>query len=161
MGTLMKNTQNAQAVIEADTFSVRRTIHIDAPLEKVWRTVTEPELISQWFGRITLAGAGAGAVGTIGWPGERRVPIRVEAFNPPSEVSYRWCNEEGPLPETVDEQRSTVFTFTLEATSGGTRLTVLESGFERTSDPAAFMADHRGGWDAELDKLVALLEHHA
>ncbi|HEY9263701.1 MAG TPA: SRPBCC domain-containing protein [Microlunatus sp.] len=158
----MENTQNPQAVIDADIFSVRRTIHINAPREKVWRTVTEPELISQWFGQISLAGTGAGALGTIGWPGERRVPIRVDAFNPQSEVSYRWCNEEGPLPATVDDHRSTVFTFTLaDAPPGGTQLTVIETGFENTSDPARLMADHRDGWDGELDKLVALLEHSA
>lgn len=154
----MENTQNPPAEIEADTFSVRRTIHVNAPREKVWRTVTEPELISQWFGQITLSSSGVGATGTIGWPGERRVPIRVETFDPPSEVSYRWCNEEGPLPDTVDEQRSTAFRFTLEATSDGTRLTVVETGFERTGDPTGLMADHRDGWDGELDKLVALLE---
>jgi hypothetical protein len=39
-----------------------------------------------------------------------------------------------------------------------TRLTVVETGFETTSDPIANMEDHRGGWDGELDKLVALLE---
>lgn len=157
----MENTQNPPAAIDADTFSVRRTIHISAPLEKVWRTVTEPELISQWFGQITLAGEGVGAVGTIGWPGERRIPIRVETFDPPSEVSYRWCNDEDPLPATVDERRATIFTFTLEATAGGTRLTVVETGFEHVGNPAHVMADHRGGWDGELDKLVALLERSA
>ncbi|TCC30492.1 SRPBCC domain-containing protein [Kribbella sindirgiensis] len=159
----MENTHNPAAVIDAETFSVRRTIHISAAPEKVWRTVTEPELISQWFGQLTLTGAGAGvgALGTIGWPGERRVPIRVETFDPQTTVSYRWWNEEDPLPETVDEQRSTVFTFTLEKVPGGTQLTVVETGFDQTSDPAQFMADHRGGWDAELDKLVALLERDA
>ncbi|MGO2111526.1 MAG: SRPBCC domain-containing protein [Pseudoclavibacter sp.] len=154
----MENTKNPKAVIDADTFSVRRTIHINAPREKVWRTVTEPELISQWFGQIALTGVGAGALGSIGWPGERRVPIRVDTFDPPSEVSYRWCNEEGPLSETVDDPGATVFRFTLEATPSGTQLTVVETGFENTGNPTGLMADHRGGWDAELDKLVALLE---
>ena len=42
--------------------------------------------------------------------------------------------------------------------SGGTQLTVVESGFEHTSDPAANLESHREGWDSELDKLVALLE---
>jgi len=157
----MENTQNPPAEIDSDAFVVRRTIHIAAPREKVWRTVTEPELVSQWFGRITLEGTGAGAVGTIGWPGERRVPIRVETFVPTTEVSYRWCNEEGPLSETVDDERATVFTFTLEDAPGGTQLTVVETGFGGTSDPQQMMADHRGGWDTELDKLVALLESDA
>ncbi|MFE5308443.1 SRPBCC domain-containing protein [Isoptericola sp. NPDC056573] len=157
----MESARNPQAVVDADTFSVRRTIHIQASRDKVWRTVTEPELISQWFGRLVLDGGGAGAAGTVGWPGERRVPIRVETFDPPSEVSYRWCNEDGPLPRTVDDPRATVFTFTLEEAVGGTRLTVVETGFERTGDPVGLMADHRDGWDGELDKLVDLVEGRA
>ena len=40
----------------------------------------------------------------------------------------------------------------------GTELTVVETGFENTSDPAANLESHREGWDSELDKLVALLE---
>ncbi len=35
---------------------------------------------------------------------------------------------------------------------------MVERGFDRTSDPAANMADHAEGWVSELDKLVALLE---
>ena len=35
---------------------------------------------------------------------------------------------------------------------------MVESGFDATSAPLANLEDHRGGWDAELDKLVALLE---
>ncbi|MEP6561594.1 MAG: hypothetical protein ABJD68_11065 [Nakamurella sp.] len=41
---------------------------------------------------------------------------------------------------------------------GGTQLTVVESGFETTSDPVANLESHRTGWDSELDQLVALLE---
>ena len=51
-----------------------------------------------------------------------------------------------------------MFTFTLEPVAGGTRLTVVETGFDATSDPIANLEGHRGGWDGELDKLVALLE---
>jgi len=40
----------------------------------------------------------------------------------------------------------------------GTELTVLETGFEVTSDPAANLESHREGWNSELDKLVALVE---
>ena len=45
--------------------------------------------------------------------------------------------------------------------SNGTRLTVVETGFEHTSDPSANLESHREGWDGELDKLVALLEGRA
>ena len=157
----MTTTSNSQAsVVDADTFTVRRTVHIAAPVEKVWAAVTEAEHISRWFGRAEIAGRGVGATGTLTWPDHGPVPLRVEAFDEPHVVSYRWSNDDalGTAPAELDVEHSTVFTFTLEAVAAGTRLTVVESGFEATSAPLANLADHRKGWDGELDKLVALLE---
>ncbi|WP_448808819.1 SRPBCC family protein [Agromyces bauzanensis] len=151
-------TDNQASVIDEAAFTVRRSIHIAAPLEKVWSAVTEPEHISRWFGRVALDGSGAGAKGTITFPDYGAVPLMVEAVDAPRMVSYRWGNDAvAPLPDAVDDH-STVFTFTLEEVAGGTQLTVAETGFDRTSDPAANMADHAEGWVSELDKLVALLE---
>ena len=78
----------------------------------------------------------------------------------PRLVTYRWNNDDAleRLPGELDVDHSTVFTFTLEPVSGGTQLTVVETGFDATSDPAANLESHRGGWEGELDKLVALLE---
>jgi uncharacterized protein YndB with AHSA1/START domain len=153
-------TDNQASVVDAGTFTVRRTIRIAAPVEKVWSAVTEPEHISRWFGRTVLDGRGPGAEGTMTFPDYGAVPIRVEAVDAPRMVSYRWGNDDalGHLPDAVDEDTSTVFTFTLEEAADGTRLTVVETGFDRTSDPAANMASHGEGWVSELDKLVALLE---
>lgn len=156
----MTMTDNPQSVIEADEFTVRRTIHIAAPLEKVWAAVTEPEHVSRWFGQLVLDGAGAGAAGTITFPDHGSIPVRIESIDPTTMVSYRWGNDDasGVIPDTLDDATSTVFTFTLESIADGTQLTVVETGFDRTSDPTANMEDHRGGWNGELDKLVALLE---
>ncbi|MFL6154262.1 MAG: SRPBCC domain-containing protein [Ornithinibacter sp.] len=157
----MTTTRNSTAsVVDAATFTVRRTIDIAAPVEKVWAAVTEAEHISRWFGRAEITGHGVGATGTLSWPEHRPVPLRVEAFEAPHTVSYRWSNDEasGTARTELDVAHSTVFTFTLEPLSHGTRLTVVETGFEATSDPIATLEDHRKGWDGELDKLVALLE---
>lgn len=159
----MTMTDNQPSVIDEGTFTVRRTIRIAAPIEKVWRAVTEPEHISRWFGRTVLDGTGPGAQGTMTFADYGAVPIRVEALHAPRMVSYRWGNDDalGRLPESVDDDTSTVFTFTLEAVTDGTELTVVETGFDRTSDPAKNMAAHGEGWVSELDKLVALLEGDA
>ncbi|MFE5672654.1 SRPBCC domain-containing protein [Agromyces sp. NPDC056523] len=151
-------TDHQPAVIDDAAFTVRRTIRIAAPIEKVWAAVTEPEHISRWFGRTVLDGSGPGATGTMTFEGYGAVPIRVEAIDAPHAVTYRWGNDDarGELEETVDDGTSTVFTFTLEPVTDGTQLTVVETGFDRTSDPAANMAAHRDGWVSELDKLVAL-----
>lgn len=151
--------KNPHAAADHETFTVRRTIEIAAPVDKVWSAVTEPEHISRWFGQTVLTGEGVGAHGTITWPGRQALPLRVEAVDAPHTVTYRWCNDDDDrAAATVDDAPSTVFTFTLEPTTGGTRLTVEESGFEFTAHPGANLESHRQGWDGELDKLVVLLE---
>jgi uncharacterized protein YndB with AHSA1/START domain len=154
---MVGTTNNERSVIDQATFSVRRSIHIAAPIEKVWISVTEPEHISRWFGHPVLD---ANGVGTITWPGRDSIPIRVEAIDEPRMVSYRWCNDDalGSVPAAMDDEHSTVFTFTLESVANGTRLTVVETGFETTSDPVKNLEEHRTGWNGELDKLVVLLE---
>jgi uncharacterized protein YndB with AHSA1/START domain len=151
---------NPLTVAEHDTFTVRRTIHIAASVEKVWTAVTEPEHISRWFGRTVIQGTGVGAHGTVTWPDEDAIPIRIEELDRPRTISYRWCNDDalGSVPSELDPRRSTVFTFTLEPVGDGTQLTVVETGFETTRDPAGNLESHRQGWDEQLDRLVAMLE---
>ena len=156
----MRMTVNPSSVVDDTAFTVRRTIRIAAPVEKVWQAVTEPTLISEWFGQAAFAGTHAGALGTLTWPDRDPIPVRIEAIEPPRLVSFRWGNDDasGVVPDVLDNAHSTVFTFTLTEVEGGTELTVVETGFENTSDPAANLVDHRDGWNGELDKLVVLLE---
>jgi uncharacterized protein YndB with AHSA1/START domain len=155
-------TINPASVVDEGEFTVRRTIRIAAPIERVRAAVTRPEHISRWFGVTSFGGSNAtvGALGTITRPGREAIPVRIEAIDEPHLVSYRRCNPclGEPVPTEIDEAHSAVFTFTLEPVPDGTQLTVVETGFETTSDPSADLESHRGGWDGELDKLVALLE---
>ena len=159
----MVNTTGGASVIDAEGFAVRRSIHIAAPIEKVWRAVAEAEHVSRWFGRTELDGAGVGATGTMTFGPDDVIPLRIEQIDEPRLISYRWSNDDalGHRPTELDEDTSTVFTFTLEPVDGGTVLTVVETGFDRTSDATANMEYHRTGWDLELDKLVVLVEADA
>ena len=159
----MHTTGNPASIVDEVAFTVSRTIRIDAPVEKVWHTVTDPGQIALWFGSPELDGHGRGATGAITWPGRDPIPLRVEQFEAPRLVAYRWNNDDalGSAPESIDEANSTVFTFTLEPVDGGTQLTVVETGFDRTSDAGFNMASHSRGWTIELDKLVTLLERSA
>lgn len=147
---------NEQAVVDQGTFSVRRRIRIDAAIEKVWQAVTVPEYISSWFGHVVLEGGD----GTITWPDRYAIPLKVEAVDEPRMISYRWNNDDalGSAPAELDTATSTVFTFTLETVAEGTLLTVVESGFDATSEPLANLELHRQGWDSELDKLIVYVE---
>ncbi|MCK6066351.1 MULTISPECIES: SRPBCC domain-containing protein [Microbacterium] len=147
---------NPAATLDESTLTVRRSIRIAAPVEKVWQAVTEPEHISRWFARTTLDDAGSGA---IVFPSRGAVPLRRIAADAPRSVTYRWNNDDtlAALPAHYDDARATEFTFTLAAVDGGTELTVVETGFAATSDPLTNLRAHREGWTIELDTLVALL----
>lgn len=156
----MSSFPNPPSVVDEDAFTVRRTIRIAAPIEKVWSAVTEPAHISRWFGQARFEDSTPGSLGTLSWDDREPIPIRIEAIDAPRMVSYRWANDDasGIVPDAIDDDHSTVFTFTLEPVANGTQLTVVETGFDTTSDPAENMTSHAQGWISELDELVVLLE---
>ncbi|MCU1550438.1 MAG: uncharacterized protein JWR36_998 [Glaciihabitans sp.] len=155
----MTMTSNQPAVVDSGEFTVRRTISIAAPIEKVWAAITQAELITQWFGQgAVLDEVVAGAGGVFSFDGYGDFPVRIEELDPPRMIAYRWGNDNARAIDPLDPDHSTVFRFTLEPIEGGTQLTVVESGFATLADPAASMESNRGGWDSELDELVAYLE---
>jgi uncharacterized protein YndB with AHSA1/START domain len=161
----MTMTTNPPATIDDAGFAVRRTVTIAAPPEKVWTAITDPAHIVRWFGqRAELPELAVGARGMLGFDGYGDYPLRIEELDPPHTVAYRWSNDDTRAPAdpgASDDEvfaRSTVFRFTLEAIPGGTSLTVVESGFDTLSDPAAAMASNRTGWTDEIDELVAYVE---
>jgi uncharacterized protein YndB with AHSA1/START domain len=157
----MTMTTNQASVVDAGEFTVRRTITIAAPIEKVWTAITEAEHIARWFGQTAvLDEVAVGAGGVFSFEGYGDFPVLIEELDPPRMIAYRWSNDDarGTQSSKVDPDHSTVFRFTLEALEGGTQLTVVETGFDTTSDPAFNMESHRQGWDSELDELVAYIE---
>jgi uncharacterized protein YndB with AHSA1/START domain len=162
----MTTDGKARTAIDGDAYTVRRAIHIAAPVAKVWRAITEPELVAKWFvTSVTLDGRDVGAEGVFTFGEHRRIPVRIEELDEPHIIAYRWSNDDaafaksgGVDPTTIDDDHSLLMRFTLEPVAGGTQLTVVESGFDTTSDPSFNMESHRGGWDQILDGLVAYLE---
>ena len=149
-------TTNPPAVIDADAFSISRTISIAASPDRVWTAITDPEHIVKWFGSgATLDRLEAGGTGVWTFDGYGDVPIMVESVDPIRTITYRWGDTKSA---TIDPVASTVFTFTLEPTDAGTQLHVVETGFQNLSDPARGLQSNQEGWTSELDKLVTYLE---
>jgi uncharacterized protein YndB with AHSA1/START domain len=77
--------------------AIEREVVVEAPVEVVWRTITEPDQICQWFGdRVELV-AEPGARGYIGF-GDQGGPVVVEAVDPPTRFSFRWNHPRGEEP---------------------------------------------------------------
>jgi uncharacterized protein YndB with AHSA1/START domain len=137
---------------------IERETVIDAPVERVWRLITEPEHVGRWFGD---AGATIdlrpGGDMVIHWEEHGTSHARVVAVEPRERFSYRWAPFADPGGEEPVEGNSTLVEFTLTPEGDATRLRVVESGFASlaTSEEqrARNHAGNTGGWRSELDEL--------
>ena len=118
--------------------------------EKVWRALTQPELLSQWL----LPAAGfelePGAAFTLRAPvafaeWDGTVRCRMLEVEPMRKLSYTWT---APFLDTV-------VAFTLAPTTTGTRLRIVQSGFDETQKRE--FGGARYGWKTMSGRLVELL----
>ncbi|WP_326951400.1 SRPBCC family protein [Amycolatopsis sp. NBC_01307] len=142
---------------------VEQEIVIDAPVERVWAVLTEPEHVGRWFGDGTPAPVDLrpGGIIRLDHGDHGTFPTKIVAVDPPRALSYRWAS--GFPGVVADEDNSTLVEFTLSAEGGGTRLKVVESGFTtRAPSPSPSPDDtresHEQGWTAVIAKLGELSE---
>lgn len=159
---------------------IEKQVVLRAPVERVWRALTDIQEFAQWFGvKLDQPFAPGRAVtgsfeggfdqdeiaryqaslglqpAAIRQPLPHEVFCTVERMEAPHLFSFRW------VPFGIDadcdpvQEPTTLVEFQLEAVPEGTRLTITESGFERV--PAhrrerAFMMND-GGWAAQADNI--------
>jgi uncharacterized protein YndB with AHSA1/START domain len=137
---------------------VEREILIDAPVEVVWRTITQPEQMTLWFAdRVELV-IEPGAHGYMGF-GDQGGPVVVETVDPPTRFSFRWNHPDGEVP-VAGNSMLVEFTLTPEGAER-TRLRVVESGHElrdwSDTEKQRYADEHRDGWAEFLDRLARVL----
>jgi uncharacterized protein YndB with AHSA1/START domain len=141
--TFVDTTAKAQS--EAISFEVELQ---HAP-EKVWRALTEPDLLAEWLLPVIDLKLEPGAAFTLktqpypGWDGT--VNCRFVEIEPYRKLRYTWTV---PFLDTV-------VTFTLTPTASGTRLSIDQSGFK--PDQKQEFGGARYGWKMMGGKLVDLL----
>ena len=144
-----------QARIKGHT--VTRTVHIDASRARVWKALTDPDVMVKWFGdAVGFTALAAGATGSIDWDDYGSFPIEITEVVPDGSFGFRWS---GIPAEQLDEY-STHVRFTLADAGTGTDVTVIESGFDTLPGGTRYRRErldqHREGWDVELDELALL-----
>jgi uncharacterized protein YndB with AHSA1/START domain len=143
--------------------TINHDIVIEAPIDIVWRTITEPEQISQWFADRTELELRPGGAGRFTFDDHATnrpfvAPLVVEAVEPPTRFSFRWAHPDGeqPTPST-----SILTTFTLAAQGEErTHLRVVETGLDAIGWPEAdkvdYAEDHRQGWARHTGRMAAM-----
>jgi uncharacterized protein YndB with AHSA1/START domain len=129
----------------ANTDRIEKRVHLRAPRERVWRAISNAEEFGTWFGVEFDApfAAGSKVSGRIvptkidaevakvqepysGMPCD----IVVERIEPMSLFSFRWHPYAIEPGADYSLEPTTLVEFRLENASGGTLLTISESGFD-------------------------------
>ncbi|HEX7070722.1 MAG TPA: SRPBCC domain-containing protein [Rhodothermales bacterium] len=122
------------------------------PPEKVWRALTDPELMSEWLMPVVDFGLAPGTAFNLmappqpGWDGI--VNCRILEVEAHRTLRYTWATGEMEL--------DTVVTFTLVPTESGTHLKIEQSGFK--PDQKRAFGGARYGWRMMSTRLVEVIE---
>ena len=152
-----------EATMSAMDRRIEREITIDARIETVWRTITDPSQIPLWFADAADLDARPGAAGSLSFTNADNdmdpmtVALTVVDVDPPHRFSFRWTYPDGVVPA---EGNSLLATFTLTALDDRrTLLRVAETGLElmplTDDEKDAYAADHNGGWAFHLGRMQA------
>jgi uncharacterized protein YndB with AHSA1/START domain len=134
----------------AETRSVVVERDIPHPPEKIWRALTQPQLIEAWLMKNDFKPVKGHHFNLRGdWGGV--LDCEVLAIEPNKTLSYTWNH----VHDQAAFNLQSVVTFTLTRTSTGTHLRMEQSGF-RPDQPQAF-GGARLGWQKFFESLEQLL----
>ena len=133
---------------------IEREILIEAPIDVVWRIVTEPDEIKRWFCADAQLDGRTGGAGRMVFEHGYTYFLEVVAFEPPSRFAYRWLRE---AAVKTRPENSLLVEFTLQAEAGNTRLRVVESGFDKLDwtdeAKAKYFEENSSGWQFYVRRL--------
>jgi uncharacterized protein YndB with AHSA1/START domain len=139
---------------------IEKRIELKAPLSRVWRALTDHDEFGQWF-RIKLAGPfvpGQISRGRITHPGYEHVTMElvVQKMEPERLFSFTWHPYAVDAKIDYSSEAPTLVEFRLEkSASGGTLLSVTESGFENVPSHrrAEAFRMNESGWSAQMTNI--------
>lgn len=159
------------------TDRIEKTIVLRAPRARVWRALTDSQEFGDWFGmrfmdpfapgarvRATVVGTTVDAEIAKAQRQHAGVTFElvIDRIEPERLFSFRW--HPGAVDPAVDysQEPMTLVEFTLEEMPVGTKLTVVESGFDRIPlerRAAAFNGNDQG-WGIVVTLIAKYLASH-
>ena len=138
---------------------IEKQVTLDAPRSRVWRALTEVEQFNAWFG-VSLAtpfSPGAEVSGQITIRNYEHVTltIRIETMEAERFFSFRWHPYAIEPGVDFSAEPTTLVSFTLEDAGAGTRLTIVESGFDaiHESRRAKAFTMNSNGWNGQAENI--------
>ena len=145
------------------TDRIEKQIILDAPSSRVWRALTDVSQFNAWFG-VSLEAPfepGAEVSGKINIRSYDHVTMRIwiKKMDPERFFSFRWHPYAVEPGVDYAAEPTTLVSFTLEEVPEGTKLTIIESGFDAI--PASRRAKAFGmndkGWTGQAENIRKFL----
>jgi uncharacterized protein YndB with AHSA1/START domain len=127
--------------------SVTREVVLPLERDEAWRVVTEPDHLREWLADDVEIDLVEGGLIELGWDGGGRRHGIVETVEEHERLVFRWRPDE-PGPVHIE----TTVEIGLDDVAEGTRVTVVETGFEALAADVApgCTAVSSWGWDVRL-----------
>jgi uncharacterized protein YndB with AHSA1/START domain len=146
----------------ADTVTdrIEKEVILRAPRSRVWRAITNAKEFGEWF-RVEMKDEfkpGAPARGRITYPGYEHLTfeVLVERMDREKLFSFRWHPYAVDPKQDYSKEPTTLVVFELHDHPEGTRLRIIESGFDQI--PIARRAEafrmNSGGWEEQTRNIA-------
>jgi len=157
LGNLTAHVTGRREVMRVDFADagpeIRLSMHVEAPPPKVFRALTEPACLNQWMAKDARVDLKVGGSWDLGWDtpeGYSGPGMEILELVPNQKLSVSWPDWRGDAsvpPQSV--------TWLLEPSDGGTRVTLVHSGFVRAVD----LSDYPFGWGYFLGQMKGVAEN--
>jgi len=143
---------------------VENTIRINAPIDKVWDTLTNPEQTKKYmFGCETVSDwkPGSPLLWRANYEGKETVFVKgnIVAIQPPALLTYTVFDPQADMPDIPDNHLNVYYQLTEQ--DGVTTLTVSQDGFEKAADGEKRYNDvynNGDGWNPILVQIKKIAE---
>ena len=139
---------------------IKKTIEIDASQEAVFKAISDPVELTNWFPDAAILEPKVGGKFELSFYKDSKKPKmkmdrdfhnegRVLEFIPNKKLVYTWrWKEMTGFPDTI-------VTWELEQDKNKTRVTLTHSGFTGKEEGPASVQEHNMGWSFFLNELVS------
>jgi len=141
------------------TDRIEKLVTLDAPRARVWRALTDVAQFNAWFGCAMNAPftPGAQVSGKLTFRNYEHVTLQlwIETMEPERFFSFRWHPYAVEPGVDYPAEPTTLVTFTLEDAGAGTKLTIVESGFDAIPESrrAKAFSANTGGWNGQAENI--------
>ena len=148
------------------TRTIECEIEIDAPIESVWKAITEAEELTRWFSEEARVTPGVGGSCWVSWGEGQAGESRIETWEPGRRLVLRnlpWESGEGnaaQYDEKAAQESPMIQEYTLESRGGRTVLRLVDSGIPDSPDWEHMYDGKSRGWQMFFHGLRLYLEKH-